>query len=246
MATPAVWSPPPKILTLADTELHVWRAQLPTDGSVLRRFEKILSDEEKERAEKFLVADAKERFVAARGILREMLGKYLGAYPSAILLSYGPHGKPFVSVSDSSKDIRFNLSHSDGYGAVVFARHREVGIDIEQVRPEAAGEDIARRFFSRQEIEQLGEIPEENRTEGFFRCWTRKEAYIKALGAGLQIPLDSFTVPIADAQPHELTDGEGSVWSLHPFEPAGGFVGAVAAQGKGWRLKFWDWQACEA
>jgi 4'-phosphopantetheinyl transferase len=243
MATPGAWLPPPKSLTLPENQLHIWRARLACDGGLLRRFEKILSEEERKRAEKFLVTDAKVCFVAARGILRETLGKYTGVDPAEIVLGYGPYGKPFVSAPDTSRAVRFNLSHSHGYAAFVFARGREAGIDIEQIRQEAAGEDIARRFFSQQEVEQLCAMPEEIRTEGFFSCWTRKEAYIKALGQGLQIPLHGFSVSITEVCPQELMGREGSRWSLYQFEPAPGFAGAVAAQGKGWQREFWEWQA---
>src|SRR5437763_12585190 len=165
MATPAAWSPAPKSLTLSENTLHLWRARRPSNAMALRRCESILSEEEKKRAEKFLVRDAKECFVAARGILRERLGEYMNAEPAEIVLGCGPYGKPCVSVSDCSRAIRFNVSHSQGYGAFVFARGRETGIDIEQIRPEAAGEDIARRFFSPRGVEPLHAMPEGIRTE---------------------------------------------------------------------------------
>ena len=242
MATPTLWSPPPESLTLADDEYHLWRAALQCDAMRLRDLEGALNEEEKLRASKFLVPDARERFVLSRNILRELLGRYLGVSPSEITFSYGTYGKPFLDMPASAAQIHFNVSHSHEYGAFVFARGREVGIDIEKIRAEAAGEDIARRFFSQAEIQQLAAMPQNERVAGFFACWTKKEAYIKARGEGLQIPLHSFSVSIAKANWQELLSGDDVCWSVYPFEPAQGFAGAIASEGKGRGLQFWEWR----
>jgi 4'-phosphopantetheinyl transferase len=138
--------------------------------------------------------------------------------------------------------LHFNASHSHGYAAFAFARRAEVGIDIEKIREEVAGEEIAARFFSEQEIAELATLPGETRPKGFFRCWTRKEAYIKARGEGLQIPLRSFCVSVTSDEPQELALGDSSTWVVYSFEPAAGFVGAVAIGDKKWRVRYLDWQ----
>jgi 4'-phosphopantetheinyl transferase len=241
MATPTLWSAPPKSLTLAENEYHVWRSALQCDRAHLGNLEASLNKEEKLRASKFLVADARKRFVLSRSILRELLGRYLKLDAAEITLGSGPYGKPFLDMP-AAAPIQFNISHSHEYGAFVFAKRRQVGIDIEKIRPEAAGGDIAKRFFSQGEIEQLAAMTEKDRIAGFFACWTKKEAYIKARGEGLQIPLHSFSVSIADAERQELLDGDGSCWSVYPFEPAPGFAGAVASEGKEGRLRLWEWE----
>jgi 4'-phosphopantetheinyl transferase len=242
MATSGPWSLPPVSLRLADDELHVWRASLPI-GASMQRFEASLSSEEKERAGKFLVAHAREQFIASRSILRELLSAYLRVPAVEISISYGHYGKPSVADSAGSSPLCFNGSHSQGLAVFAFTREREVGIDIEKIRPEVATEEIAERFFSKAEIADLATLPPQLRSEGFFRCWTRKEAYIKARGLGLQIPLQSFDVAVQADEAQQIGEGNNLPWSLYSFEPASGFVGAVAAQGSDWRLRYFSWKA---
>jgi 4'-phosphopantetheinyl transferase len=241
MATSGPWSLPPISLALPDEELHVWRASLPT-GALAQRFHAFLSPEEKERAGKFLVAHAREQFIASRGILRELLSAYVGKPPADISLTYGPYGKPSLPSPANALSLRFNVSHSHGYGVFAFARKREVGIDVEQIRPEVATEEISARFFSAAEIAELGTLPVELRGQGFFKCWTRKEAYLKAQGLGLRIPLESFSVRIKTDEAQQISEGDSLPWTLYSFEPEAGFVGAVAAQGRDWRLQYFDWR----
>jgi 4'-phosphopantetheinyl transferase len=121
-----------------------------------------------------------------------------------------------------------------------------VGIDVEKIRPEAATDDIAARFFSEQEVKELSMIPDEARTEGFFRCWTRKEAYIKARGKGLQIPLRSFSVSVKGDESPDLTDEDGSSWRVYSLQPAPGFAGALVTERRVWRIRYWEWQRRES
>lgn len=220
----------------------MWRASLDIVPPTLRRFEDSLSPDEKGRAEKFLVEHARTEFIASRGILRELLGAYLGNRANEVCMSYGKYGKPSLCASDSGAHLHFNTSHSHGYGVFAFARNEQVGVDVEQVRDEVATEEIAARFFSTAEIAELSTLAPELRVQGFFKCWTRKEAYIKARGLGLQIPLKSFHVAVITDEPQQLIDEDSSPWSLYPFEPHRGFAGAVAAKGKNWRVRYFDWE----
>jgi len=239
MANSFPWLPAVTPPTLANNELHVWRAILELSPAVPQRVESTLNVQERERAEKFLVPQARERFLAARGILRELLGAYLGLDADNVALSHGPQGKPSLSPAHNSK-ISFNVSHSHGMGLFAFASGCEVGVDIEQVRRDFRGMEIAARFFSEEEIAGLAKLPPKLADEAFFGCWTRKEAYVKAHGAGLSIPLRSFTVGFAESD-QVLLDEAGGRWSCYAVEPAPGFAGAVVAAGENWSLRFWEW-----
>jgi 4'-phosphopantetheinyl transferase len=148
-----------------------------------------------------------------------------------------------LRTADGESPVHFNLSHSHGLAVYAFARNRELGIDLELIRQEFAGESIAERNFSARELDEWHRLPPELRAEAFFLCWTRKEAYVKARGEGLQIPLASFSVTLTPGQPEELHSLDGGRWLLHSFQPAPGYAAAVVGEGKDWRLLQWDWRA---
>src|SRR5277367_2823395 len=211
------WSSPAATPGLADREIHVWRASLSTDEPTLRRLEATLADQEKARAARFIFERDRDRYIAARGIVRDLLGQYLRCAPQSIEFVYGPHGKPALAGAALRPAICFNLSHSHGLAVAAIGREREVGIDVELIRPAFAGQEIARRYFSAKEIAELIGLPAELRAEGFFLCWTRKEAYIKAKGDGLYIPLDSFDVSLTPGKPATLSSVDASHWSIEAF-----------------------------
>ena len=233
------WTSAPPLPALAQRELHVWRASLDVSLAVIRRLESTLNVDEKLRAEKFVVPQARERFVATRGILRELLARYLEIESEKIDFMYGSQGKPSLS-SVHNSTVRFSVSHSREMGLFAFARYTEVGIDIELVKPDFKGMEIATHFFSSEEIAALAKLPPELGVEAFFGCWTRKEAYVKARGQGLSIPLRSFTVGFTDSK-QLLRDETGAAWSCYALEPAPGFAGAVVAAGENWSLQCWEW-----
>jgi 4'-phosphopantetheinyl transferase len=185
----------------------------------------------------------RDHFIVARGVLRELLGRYLKRSPVEVPLCYGDYGKPELSKDKLKGSIRFNLSHSNGLAVYAFASEREVGIDLELVRPAFAVDGIASRFFSDQEVLDLHKLPLEMRAEGFFLCWTRKEAYVKARGQGLQIPLKNFSVTLTPKEPAELKSVDGARWTLRSFRPAPGYVAAVVGEGKDWWLRQWGWKS---
>jgi 4'-phosphopantetheinyl transferase len=224
-------------------EIHVWHAALDRDEKTLARLESSLSPEEKTRADRFHFVNDRNRFVAARGQLRELLGKYLQRAPASLEFSYGKHGKPFLMVENASSGLDFNLSHSASLAVYAIAKGRNLGIDVEHVRPESAGEDIARRFFSPREVSDLQSLPEEVRVDGFFHCWTRKEAYLKATGMGLQIALDSFAVNLLPDKPVEFLSGVEPRWHLAAYHPAEGYVAAVVYDGAPCSLKYFPFDS---
>jgi 4'-phosphopantetheinyl transferase len=241
MANSLPWVRAATPLALADKELHVWRASLDLPRELLGRMASTLNANEKERAGKFLVARARERFVAARGILRQLLGMSLGLDPAKIEFRYGPKGKPSLSTTHNSK-ASFSVSHSQGMGLFAFAGGGEVGVDIEEVKEDFKGMQIASHFFSEEEIAGLTKLPPELADKAFFQCWTEKEAYVKARGQGLSIPLRNFTIRFSDRE-QVLRDETGRRWSCYALEPARGFAGAVVAEGEGWSLSYYDWPA---
>jgi 4'-phosphopantetheinyl transferase len=237
------WSSPRATPELANNEIHVWRASLASDETTLRRFQSSLADDERARADRFVFERDRNRFVAARGILRQLLAGYIRRSPSELQFGYGPQGKPLLVRNETTSALEFNISHSHDMALFAFAKKRSLGIDVELLRPEFAGEDIAKRYFSAAEIEELQALPPELRAEAFFLCWTRKEAYIKARGEGLQIPLTSFSVSLTPGQPETLHSSDHLRWSLISLRPARQYVAAVIGEGKGWTLRQWEWTA---
>src|ERR1043166_1017688 len=179
------WVPPPDDLKLPDEEVHVWRAGLDLPPAQLERLHRVLSPDEQEKAAWFHFEKDRQHFTAARGFLRMILGRYLGSDPGELRFSYNSYGKPSLAAEFSTPPLRFNLAHSHGLALFAFNCGRELGIDLESIRPDRATEEIAERFFAEAEVAALRSLPLEARVRAFFDCWTRKEAFIKARGMGL-------------------------------------------------------------
>lgn len=183
---------PPKQIQLSENELQIWYTDLDSHIEQIDLLECFLSGSEKQRAGKYVFARDKNRFIISRAILRLLLGRYLNADPKAMEFIYSSYGKPGIEGSQ----VRFNLSHSGGKAVYAFALNSDIGIDIEKMRSDFDEMDLAGKYFSSDEIESLKLLPANLRKKGFFHCWTRKEAFIKAKGEGLSMKLDSFTVPV--------------------------------------------------
>jgi 4'-phosphopantetheinyl transferase len=243
--TPA-WQTAPAALTLPPGEVHVWRAGLDVAPEALGRLQQTLSADEQARAERFYFPHDRDRYAAGRGILRALLARYLGTPAGDLRFVSNAQGKPALEPGKGSEDLRFNLSHSRGFALFAFTLRREVGVDVEFIRPALRDDRLAERFFSPQEAAALRAAPASEQNEAFFNCWTRKEAYIKGRGGGLSISLSSFSVSLAPAsmanQPITSHDGfDASRWSLRGLDPGGGYVAAVAAEGGDWSLALWQW-----
>ena len=198
---------------------------LDVGADALARYASWLDASERERAARFRYDRDRNRFVARRGQLRELLGRDLGVAPGTLQLAEDAHGKP-VLLDDP--ELSFNLSHSSGRALIATARGMAIGCDIEWRNPELACPKVARRLFAPVEYDALTALPPEQWVEGFFNCWTRKEAYVKALGLGLSYPLDAFTVSVAPGEPARFTSDEKG-WTMTAFEPAPGFQAALAS-----------------
>jgi 4'-phosphopantetheinyl transferase len=182
----------------------------------------------------------------ARATLRLLLGRYLDSDPARLRFCYGAHDKPALAPESGGDSPRFNVSHSHGLALIALTRSREIGVDLEQIRPEIALENIARRFFSQAEVATLFALPPRERGEAFFACWTRKEAYIKAKGGGLTIPLDQFDVSLGRGKPAAILSTrwdptEACRWSLRDLYPGPGYAAAVAVEGDGGHLACFQW-----
>lgn len=222
-------------------EVHVWRAALEADPADLERLQETLAPDERARAAQFHFPKDRRHFLAARGALRDILARYLHREPARLQFRYGAAGKPALATVSEGHELRFNLSHSDGLALYAITRGGEIGIDVERIRAEVAEERVAERFFSAQEVSALRGLPTHLQAEAFFNCWTRKEAYVKARGEGLRIPLDSFDVSLIPGAPAAFLRGAESQWSLQAFIPAPDYVAAVAAEGRDWRMRLWQW-----
>lgn len=235
------WSSSPKDPQLESDAIHVWRASLDCESSVLHYLESLLAQDEQSRAARFIFQRDRNRFVAARGILRTILGAYIQRPAADLRFRYESEGKPALRLIEGEPSIRFNLSHSQDLAVYAVSNQREVGIDVEAIRSNIAEDEIAGRVFSAPELAEFHSLPPELQNLGFFHCWTRKEAYIKARGSGMGIPLDSFEVSLTPGQPEVLRSVDSSRWSLRSLQPAPGYVGAVVGEGKEWNLRLWNW-----
>lgn len=241
-----LWSHPQETPALGADEVHVWRVWLDQPRSRLDGLRALLDAEEISRAGRFHFAPDRDHFIVARGVLRTLLGSYLGVDPTALRLTHNPFGKSSVQHEARGRTVTSNLSHSHGLALYAFARDRALGIDVEQARADLACEEVAERFFSAREAGTLRALGPDLKTEAFFNCWTRKEAYIKAIGEGLSHPLESFTVSLIPGEPAALLGVEGapcetSRWSLRELKPAPGYVAALAVERHGWLLNHYAW-----
>jgi 4'-phosphopantetheinyl transferase len=233
-------------LELAAGEIHVWSVRLDPPAAEVERLGRSLAEDEWARANRFRFDKHRRQYVVGRGALRTLLAAYLGTRPEAVRFRYGPRGKPFLeSAPESAGGLQFNLSNSEEMALVGFVRGPEIGMDIEFLRSMPDCEQISERFFSESERQVLRGIPGRAKEEAFFNCWTRKEAYLKAVGEGLAAPLDSFDVTLAPGDPPRMLTLEGDPeraarWFFHHLVPAENYVGALAIEGGTWQVKGWS------
>lgn len=238
------WDAAPARPEASEDEVQVWGASLTRTAAEYEALRGLLSKDELARADAFVFERDRGHFVAARGTLRLILACYLGVSPEGLRFAYNAFGKPRLRDEGVAPALSFNLSHAGEIALYAFTSGREVGIDVELAREDMDCLGVARHFFSPPERAALEALPPEERTRAFFDCWTRKEAYIKARGGGLSIPLDSFDVSLTPGEPaallHTREDPRDAArWTLRELAPADGYAATVAAEGAGWRLRRW-------
>jgi 4'-phosphopantetheinyl transferase len=232
-------------LVLTRDEVHLWRARLDVPQELVGQLADVLSADERGRSARIVTDRARARYIAGRHILRTVLSRYLGLAPGDLEFTYGPQGKPALLPGQNHCEVSFSLAHSRDRVLLAIACRREVGVDIEFVRPLFDAMGLARRVFSSREMEELWALPPGERLEGFFRGWTCKEAWLKAVSIGLTWPPDWFSVSLGEGVPSRLLEVQGDPeaparWSLCCFEPAPGYVGALAVAGRQWRAVWLD------
>ena len=236
----------PLDVELGTDQIHIWYCALDQEASRCSELIQTLSLDELIRAKRFRFDRDRENFIVCRGILREILGHYLLVEPSQLQFCYGKYGKPALTDSFENTAISFNLSHSKNLAVYAFTRNREIGVDIEHVHDIPEMEQLAEQFFSAVENTVFHALPDSKKREAFFNCWTRKEAFLKAVGDGLSYPLDNFDVSFIPGQPSGLLAVHGdpqasSRWTIQDLEPPFGFAAAYAIERRSPRLHCWQW-----
>lgn len=243
MSESTVWPERQSVPPLPADEVHVWCVGLSQSPANVAAMWTLLSTDEQVRANRFYFDKDRHHYIYGRGVLRTLIGQYEQVPAAAVAFVYGPQGKPSLA----SGDLRFNLSHAQGIALIGFTRGREIGVDVEAVRRLTDADQVAQRFFSEKECNVYSTVSDAEKPRAFFNCWTRKEAFIKAIGEGLSCPLDSFDVTLRPGEPACLQQVRGrqtaaAHWQLRSLDPTPGYVGAVLVEGQGWGLRCWRWQ----
>jgi 4'-phosphopantetheinyl transferase len=206
--------------------VHVWTIDLNANPAAVSSLLESLSGPERARAARLRTSELRVRFIIAHGALRSILAHYTRKAAAAIALETTATGKPYLP----GHPVAFNLSHSDGLAVCAIAPEGSIGVDVERIRAVPDADAIVKRYFARGEAQEYAALGRGDRITAFFSTWTRKEAFVKAVGDGLRCPLDSFEVDITASctQPSIATTGHQGEWHLRSFEPAPGYIAAVA------------------
>ncbi|QOV21208.1 4'-phosphopantetheinyl transferase HetI [Anabaenopsis elenkinii] len=232
-----LWLPVPKNLTLLPNDVHVWRFHLDIPEAQRENLLATLSGDEVARANRFHFRRTGEHFIAGRGILRRILGRYLGIQPQQVQFDYQERGKPVLADSFSKSGLWFNLSHSQGLALCAVNYHRQIGVDLEYTRRSCDIESLAKRFFLPREYALMRSLSGQQQQETFFRYWTCKEAYLKATGEGLG-KLEQAEINLSPTEPARL---HKSQWSLFELNPEEDYLAAVAVAGNIETLHCWQY-----
>lgn len=230
----------------APSEIQVWRINLDCQPFEPARWQAGLAAEERMRAADFKFARDQRRFIIRRAVLRQLLGKCLATSPLAVRMESGSNGKPAIAGQRGPEGIRFSCSHSGDWALIAIARGIEMGVDLERHRDLPDAEDLTRAFFSEVEIRALAALPATKKTAGFFNCWTRKEAFVKAIGLGLSFPLNQFAVSLAPDAPAAILSmpeniGESIEWSMISLNVAPEYSAALAFAKPRADIKLLEW-----
>jgi 4'-phosphopantetheinyl transferase len=235
------WLPPPSTLPNISRDTHVWLAPLEGASFDVDWGRRQLSAEEQDRAARFKFERDRRRFIVAHAALRSILGSYLNVAPKDLQFAVGPNGKPKLAPMLAAQDFEFNLSHSYEVALIAVSRGKEIGVDVEFVKRDFAFDEVAVRFFSPREVASLHALPRHLQREAFYKCWTSKEALLKAKGVGLSGGLDEVELALTDDE-QVIIKGTLPNWSLLELGGVEGYAGALAFEGLGWRLKCYLWQ----
>ncbi|MDJ0533219.1 MAG: 4'-phosphopantetheinyl transferase superfamily protein [Xenococcaceae cyanobacterium MO_207.B15] len=232
-----VWQNPSPNLTLLNDEIHLWRANLNLSPQHIEQLETTLSEDEQLRANRFRFPNHRRRFVAARGILRQLLGFYLQTSGDIVSFTYNLKGKPQLAPDFSNTNLEFNISHSQDLALYSFNRDQIIGIDLEYLRDNVDYENIAQRFFCQREFNLITTCPKQQQLARFYQLWTAKEAYLKATGEGLAGGLETLEINFDSAGNiylYKIKNQKNLAhqWSLYNFIPETNFIATIALSGK--------------
>jgi 4'-phosphopantetheinyl transferase len=239
------WQAPPDDVRIGGNEVHVWLGRLDDAGFCLSCGEQLLSSEEKERAVKFKFERDRRRYIVSHAGLRSVLSNYLHIVPGDLTFSAGPSGKPFLAPIGGKALGEFNLSHSNEVALIAVAREKEIGVDVEWIARDIPFREIAGRFFSAREVAAMNALPDYLQRLAFFKCWTSKEAFLKAKGTGLSGKLDEVEIV--------SVGGEGVAikavvprWTLAELNPDDGYTGAVVFESGECKIQCYRWAGLTA
>lgn len=239
------WRFPPQHPILPRGQIHIWHSSLERSASEMQVLAQFLSTDEQARAERYCFEKARHQFVVSRGLLRYILGRYLDIQPARLQFCYGNRGKPTLASGFDGNTIKFNLSHSQGMVLYALTYNSPIGIDLEYISPFPDVEQIIERFFSFKERSVFRTLPPSLKDIAFFYGWTRKEAYLKAVGQGLAQPLHQIEVSLTPGEPAcliSISDDpeEAARWSIYSFQPGPDYAAAIVTEGHEWHLKYWQ------
>jgi len=218
---------------LKRNESHVWYIHINSLKKNTAFLQGFLSEDEILKASKFRFDKDKTCSIITRGALRWLSSRYLNLQPEDIVFKYGDYGKPDF---DFETHLKFNVSHAGDMAIIGFVLEADIGVDIEHIKSDFDVLDIASNYFSNSEIVSLKQLPQAHLARGFYRCWTRKESFIKAKAKGLSFPLDSFSVSIDSDHDTALLEtkwnqNEKDLWRLFSFSPQENYLGAISVKG---------------
>lgn len=240
------WLAPPETPLPRPDEIHIWRFYLDQPAAYRQQVRPFLAADEEARAVRFVFEAHRHAFVVARGALRRILGLYLDCHPAEVAFTYNKHGKPALVPAQNLADLQFNLSHSGRIALLAVTQQHPLGVDVEQWRPDVANDEMAKFTFSEREYQTWLALPMVQQAAGFYSCWTRKEAFIKAHGLGLALDLKTFDIELHPNKPAQLhafrtNPAEVGQWQLQDIPIDEGYSAAVAVKAHGWQLHLWDY-----
>jgi 4'-phosphopantetheinyl transferase len=188
-------------------QVHLWYAhpELVKDADMLNLFFNILSEEEQSQQCRFVFEKDRHRYLVAHAFVRMCLSRYADVEPGKWVFQKNNYGKPYTNYSVNGLPLKFNLSHTNGLIACVVTLQHEVGVDVECIVHDQSGIEIAERYFSREEYIDIVSLPPVSRHKRFYNYWTLKEAYIKAKGVGLSMPMDKFIFRFDSCAPVQIS-----------------------------------------
>ena len=239
------WRTPPTDISLSDSAVDVWLISLAQPSAADGSFADVLSSTERERAARFKFDKHRRPFVVAHAALRSILSQYLNTAPVDLPFVSGINGKPSLAPELSGSGLQFNLSHSHEMALLGVTRGREIGVDIEWIKEDYGFDEVAERFFTAKEVAELRALSIHLQRQAFFKCWTSKEAFLKAKGTGLSGKLDEVKITLSDEQRVRI-DASVPGWTLSELNPGGSYEAALVIEGGSLPANCYRWQPAPA